>query len=172
MAKKEIKKSNTSQSRKSKVWTSESVDKWMKDYSEGTIHKETPWLDGTIGIRNPNIVFEYTSNEIEELTKCAKDITYFANNYCYCLQGSRGYQPLTLRDYQYEMLDSYVNNRFTISLTSRQTGKCCIDANVEIKENDGSTNKTTIEELFYSKNEKKTFIQKIKMYLYHLYHKL
>lgn len=113
---------------KKTVWSTKRVDEWMRDYSEGIAHKDNPWLDGTIGVRNPDIVFEYTEEEIRELTKCANDIFYFANNYAWCLQGSKGYQPLTLRDYQNEMLESYVNNRFSICLTSRQVGKTVIAA--------------------------------------------
>lgn len=121
-------KSTSGSIRKNLVWTTERVDKWMKDYSEGLIHKDTPWLDGTIGVRHPSIIFEYTPAEIEEITKCAKDIIYFANKYCYCMQGSRGYQPLTLRDYQEEMIKAYDNNRFCCTLSSRQIGKTVIAA--------------------------------------------
>jgi len=110
------------------VWSTKKVDEWMRDYSEGITHRENPWLDGMIGVRNPDIVFEYTAEEIQELTKCANDIFYFANKYGYCLQGSKGYQPLTLRDYQEEMLAAYVKNRFNITLSCRQIGKTVIAA--------------------------------------------
>lgn len=110
------------------VWTTKKVDEWMRDYADGIAHKDNPWLDGTIGVRNPDIVFEYTEEEIQELTRCANDIFYFANNYCWCLQGSKGYQPLTLRDYQEEMLEAYVKNRFNITLSCRQIGKTVIAA--------------------------------------------
>lgn len=115
-------------SKKNIVWTTKRVDEWMRDYSEGLVHKETPWADGVIGVRNPDIVFEYTTEEIEELTKCANDIIYFANKYCYCLQGSKGYRPITLRDYQEEMLSNYDKNRFNITLSCRQIGKTVIAA--------------------------------------------
>ena len=110
------------------VWSTKKVDEWMKDYSEGINHRENPWLDGMIGIRNPDIVFEYTPEEIQELARCANDIFYFANNYAWCLQGTKGYQPLTLRDYQEEMLRAYVDNRFNITLSCRQIGKTVIAA--------------------------------------------
>ena len=125
MAKKE---SIKPQRKKNIVWTSKRIDSWMKDYSEGVFHKDTPWADGVVGVRTPNIVFEYTPEEIEEITKCAGDIKYFANTYCYCMQGSRGYQPLTLRDYQEEMIEAYDKNRFCITLSSRQIGKTVIAA--------------------------------------------
>lgn len=110
------------------VWSTEVINNWMKDHSEGTFHKENPWLDGQVGIKRAGISFEYTQEEIEELTKCAKDVIYFANNYGYCLHGSRGYQPITLRDYQEEMLNSYTDNRFTCCMASRQVGKTVVAA--------------------------------------------
>lgn len=121
------KKKTPSQTKKT-VWSTKKVDEWMRDYADGITHRDNPWLDGMIGIRNPNIVFEYTEEEIQELTKCANDIFYFANKYGYCLQGTKGYQPLTLRDYQEEMLDAYVKNRFNITLSCRQIGKTVIAA--------------------------------------------
>lgn len=169
MAKKET---NNKSIKKNTVWSTKRVDKWMKDYSEGIIHKDSPWLDGQIGVRNPNLVFEYTPEEIEELTKCAEDIIYFANNYCYCLHGTRGYQPLTLRDYQEEMLKAYHEHRFCCTLSSRQVGKCSLGCDIYINNKKCEKNKIKIEE-FYDKNcLNHTFLQKIKNYLYKLYHKL
>lgn len=165
-----VKKTTSKQSAKSTVWTTKRVDSWMKDYANGVIHKDNPWLDGQIGIRNPNIVFEYTPEEIEELTKCAGDILYFANNYCYCLHGNKGYQPITLRDYQEEMLEGYSTNRFSITCSSRQIGKCSFNSFINIIDNN-KTCDTTIDEL-YLQNKKKTVLSKIKLYLYKLYKKL
>ena len=171
MARKELNNGKSSEIRKKNiVWTSKRVDDWMKDYAEGVTHKDSPWLDGTIGVRNPNIVFEYTPEEIEEITKCAQDIMYFANNYCYCMQGSRGYQPLKLRDYQEEMIKAYDKHRFCCTLSSRQVGKCSINSYINILDKN-ETCKKTINEL-YMENTKKTFLSKLKNYLYKLYQKL
>ena len=153
------------------VWTSKRVDEWMKDYAEGIIHKESPWADGVVGVRNPNLIFEYTQEEIEEITKCANDIIYFANNYCYCLQGSKGYQPIVLRDYQVEMLSSYVNNRFSICCSSRQIGKCSFNSYINTVDSEGNENEVTLNDV-YTKFKKHTILSKIKLYLYKLYKKL
>lgn len=122
------KKNTTTIKKKNMVWSTKRIDAWMKDYSEGVLHKDSPWLEGDIGVRSPSIIFEYTEEEIEEITKCAGDISYFANKYCYCMQGSRGYQPLTLRDYQEEMIRAYDQHRFCCTLSSRQIGKTVIAA--------------------------------------------
>lgn len=164
----------TKQEQKTKkniVWTTERVDSWMKDYSEGMVHKETPWSDGVIGVRNPDIVFEYTPKEIEELTKCAHDIIYFANKYCYCLQGSKGYRPITLRDYQEEMLNAYYNNRFNITLSCRQIGKCFFGGKININTIDNKKDNLSIEDLYY-KMSNKSFLSKIKYLLLKIYRKL
>lgn len=151
------------------VWTTKKVDEWMRDYADGIAHKDNPWLDGTIGVRNPDIVFEYTPEEIQELTKCANDIFYFANNYCWCLQGSKGYQPLTLRDYQEEMLEAYVKNRFNITLSCRQIGKCSIINKLELQKNENNFHKY-IEDIYLER--KKGFLSKLKSLLLKIYRKL
>lgn len=172
MARKELNNGKSSEIRKKNiVWSTKRIDTWMKDYAEGVTHKDSPWLDGTIGVRNPNIVFEYTPEEIEEITKCAQDIMYFANNYCYCMQGSRGYQPLKLRDYQEEMIKAYDKHRFCCTLSSRQVGKCFFNGKIYIN-NNGEMKNILIDELYHNKKENKTFLQKIKNYLYKLYQKL
>lgn len=151
------------------VWTTKKVDEWMRDYAEGIAHKDNPWLDGTIGVRNPDLVFEYTQEEIQELTKCANDIFYFANNYCWCLQGSKGYQPLTLRDYQEEMLEAYVKNRFNITLSCRQIGKCFFNGKLELQQTEKNFHKY-IEDVYYE--NKKGFLFRIKHFLMKIYRKL
>ena len=114
--------------RKNITWSTKTVDGWMMDHAEGTFHKENPWLDGQVGVKRAGLLFDYTSEEIEELTKSANDVIYFATNYGYCLHGSQGYKPITLRDYQEEMLHSYSENRFTCCMSSRQVGKTVVAA--------------------------------------------
>jgi hypothetical protein len=114
--------------RKNITWSTKLVDSWMKDHAEGEFHKESPWLDGQVGVKKAGLLFDYTPEEIEELTKSANDVIYFANHFGYCLHGSQGYKPITLRDYQEEMLTSYTNNRFTCCMSSRQVGKTVVAA--------------------------------------------
>ena len=114
--------------RKNITWSTQIVDNWMRDHAEGSFHKENPWLDGQVGIKRAGLLFDYTSEEIEELTKSANDVIYFANHYGYCMHGTQGYKPITLRDYQEEMLRSYTDNRFTCCMSSRQVGKTVVAA--------------------------------------------
>lgn len=155
--------------KKNVVWSTKKVDAWLKDYAEGYTRKENPWLDGTIGVRRANLIYEYTAEEIEEITKCAKDVIYFANTYCYCMQGSKGYQPLTLRDYQKEVLKSYSDNRFSITLAARQVGKCSIASEVCLKQNEKDFHKY-IEDVYLERD--KSLLSKIKSWLLKIYRKL
>ena len=157
------------QTKDSAYWTSKRVDAWMKDYANGHIRKDNPWADGMIGIRKPDLLFEYTPEEIQEVTKCAKDIIYFANNYCYCMQGGKGYQPLTLRDYQENMLRNYSKNRFNICLSARQSGKCTFGARTALQQSEKNFHKY-IEEIYLDR--KKGFLYWIKKILFNIYNKL
>lgn len=68
---------------------------------------------------------EYTQEQIIELAKCAEDFIYFTK---YCkIDTDKPTNPdytADLRDYQLEMTDLFINNRFSIILSSRQSGKC------------------------------------------------
>ena len=157
------------QTKDSAYWTSKRVDAWMKDYANGHIRKDNPWADGMIGIKKPDLLFEYTAEEIQEVTKCAQDIIYFANNYCYCMQGGKGYQPLTLRDYQEDMLRNYSKNRFNICLSARQSGKCTFGVRTTLKQRENNFHKY-IEDVYLDR--KKGFLYRIKQFLFNIYRKL
>ena len=157
------------QTKDSAYWTSKRVDAWMKDYANGHIRKDNPWADGMIGIKKPDLLFEYTAEEIQEVTKCAQDIIYFANNYCYCMQGGKGYQPLTLRDYQEDMLRNYSKNRFNICLSARQSGKCAFAVRTTLKQRENNFHKY-IEDVYLDR--KKGFLYRIKQFLFNIYRKL
>lgn len=82
-----------------------------------------PWFKNQIGVRKLGVVYEWTDHEIDEFTKCALDIHYFANNYCQIKSEDGQVRQMKLRDYQYKVLDTYTKNRFTLNMSSRQTGK-------------------------------------------------
>ena len=75
-------------------------------------------------VKKSGEVYEYTSQEIDELIKCKKDFNYFTK-YVYVVT-EKGEQQLDLRDYQKEMLEIIKNHRFSIIMSSRQSGKCCL----------------------------------------------
>ena len=75
--------------KKNVVWSTKAMESWMADHAEGTFHKENPWLDNQVGVKRAGLMFDYTPEEIEELTKSANDVIYFANHYGYCMHGTQ-----------------------------------------------------------------------------------
>ena len=151
------------------VWSTKAMESWMADHAEGTFHKENPWLDNQVGVKRAGLMFDYTPEEIEELTKSANDVIYFANHYGYCMHGTQGYKPITLRDYQEEMLHSYADNRFTCCMSSRQVGKCFFNGKIYLKQNEKNFHKY-IEDVYYERG--KGFLSWIKHLLLKVYRKL
>lgn len=66
---------------------------------------------------------EYTNEQIMELVKCMDDPVYFIMNYVYIKHPLKGQILFSMYDYQQELVDLYEENRFSIVLSARQTGK-------------------------------------------------
>jgi hypothetical protein len=66
---------------------------------------------------------EFTQTQLEEYIKCSDDPEYFIENYVKIIHPDRGLVKFELRDYQRKIVQSVVNNRFTIVATARQVGK-------------------------------------------------
>jgi len=78
--------------------------------------------------KNPNIKragaqVEFTPEQIFELKKCAQDPVYFISRYVKVQHPVEGLVPFILRPYQINMIESYQQNRYTVVLSARQTGK-------------------------------------------------
>ena len=84
------------------------------------------------------------------------------------MQGGKGYQPLTLRDYQEDMLRNYSKNRFNICLSARQSGKCCVGRLATRQA--GTISHKYIEDVYLDR--KKGFLYRIKQFLFNIYNKL
>jgi len=74
-------------------------------------------------LKTANEVMEYTAEQVLELRKCADDPVYFAEKYCHIQHPVKGSVPVTLYGYQKKMLQAFKDNRNTIVLSARQTGK-------------------------------------------------
>lgn len=78
--------------------------------------------------RNPNLKKanqqgEYTHQQVLELKRCAEDPVYFIKTYVKIQHPIRGSIPFELYDYQEDMVRTFHNNRYTVVLSARQTGK-------------------------------------------------
>lgn len=67
---------------------------------------------------------KFTKHEIKEIMKCLDDPTYFAINYFYIQNPSKGRMKLALHEYQKDLIKTFNDYKYSICLMSRQTGKC------------------------------------------------
>lgn len=105
-------------------WTTSRVDELLRKVDEeGLDYKEVdnPFHDQDPELKRSNILWEYTSEEILEMKKCAEDVSYFAK-YCKVMTDT-GLDYIRLRDYQSSVLREYQGHRFNIFLAPRQVGK-------------------------------------------------
>ena len=66
---------------------------------------------------------KYTKKEmIQEMVKCTSSAQYYLENFGWVYHPRKGHVKMKLFEYQKESLESYQNNRFNITLKSRQTG--------------------------------------------------
>ena len=83
--------------------------------------------DDALG-RNPNvkkdgIVQGWSEETIQEYMKCMQDPAYFARTYCKIISLDEGLVNFKLYPYQEKMFHHFNNNRFSIVLACRQSGK-------------------------------------------------
>ena len=111
------------------VWNTEKVESILrKADEEGLDFKKipNPFFDANPEFKSPNIIWEYTPHELEEIRKCSKDAVYFSR-YCQVMTDV-GLNYISLRDYQEDIIRTYQENRFNIFLAPRQIGKSITSA--------------------------------------------
>jgi hypothetical protein len=78
---------------------------------------------GNINVKRDGVQHNFTEEEIKEYIKCSKDPVYFCKKYLKVISLDEGLVPFTLYPYQEKMFDHFNNNRFSIVLACRQSGK-------------------------------------------------
>ena len=73
--------------------------------------------------KKPYIEEKLSQNDLRELALCSINPLYFIRNYCYIQHPTKGRMSFDLFDFQEELVNSYNDHRFSISLLSRQLGK-------------------------------------------------
>ena len=63
------------------VWSTESVDLALGAIAKGQKIKRSPFFEGNPLYRKANLVFQYTNDELVEISKCMVDIRYFVEKY-------------------------------------------------------------------------------------------
>lgn len=72
--------------------------------------------------------YHYTIEELREYVKCKDDPVYFIKNYMKIIDMDKGLVPFSLYPFQEQMINNFHDNRFNITMCSRQVGKAlCID---------------------------------------------
>ncbi len=80
--------------------------------------KSNPYL------KTANTEETYTHDDIMELKRCYEDPVYFIKNYVKIVHPTEGTVLFELFDYQEDMIRAFHEERYTIVLSARQTGKC------------------------------------------------
>ena len=74
-------------------------------------------------VKRDGVVTQWSQGNIIEYDKCMNDPAYFARTYCKIISMDEGLVSFELYDYQEEMFKHFDNNRFSIVLACRQSGK-------------------------------------------------
>jgi len=159
------------------IFTTEKINDIIKRENLGQPIKrfEKIWFNGNPGVRKQGITFAMTGDEITEYVKCKLSVHYFAEKYCQIKREDGSIGPMTLRDYQKEIISLYDENRFSILMASRQVGKCIsFFTKVKIQYENGDIIEKSIGELYFEQlklERKLTFLERIKYFLYRKYNK-
>ena len=78
---------------------------------------------GNALVKRDGVQANYTEHEISEYVKCMKDPIYFAENYIKVISLDKGLIPFRPYEYQERMFKHFNDNRFSIVLACRQSGK-------------------------------------------------
>lgn len=81
------------------------------------------FYNGNSNVKRDGIKIQWTREMMLEYTRCADDPQYFINNHMKVIELDRGLVPFQLRDYQSKVIDVINENRFSILLWCRQSGK-------------------------------------------------
>jgi hypothetical protein len=103
------------------IWTTKSLEAAVKALNEGLPLKANPFLGKNTKLLKPDLLYKRTEQELDDYVRCMQDPLYFAAK-CY-LMTPNGLEPCVLRDYQEDYLNHVKNNRFSIFLSCRQSGK-------------------------------------------------
>lgn len=78
---------------------------------------------GNSQVKKDGVQQGWTKKDIQEYQRCMKDPVYFAETYGKVINLDKGLVPFKLYPYQKEMFNHFQDNRFSIVLACRQSGK-------------------------------------------------
>lgn len=114
------------------IWSTKSLDVAVDALAKGLPLKANPFCGTNTKLLKPELVYKRTQEELDDYIKCMNDPIYFAEK-CF-LMTPNGLSKVTLRDYQVDYINHLKNNKFSIFLSCRQSGKTqLIDSQIVIK---------------------------------------
>ena len=78
---------------------------------------------GNISVKRDGVEQPWTKADIKEYQRCMRDPVYFAEKYGKVISLDKGLVPFKLYPYQKDMFQHFQDNRFSIVLACRQSGK-------------------------------------------------
>ena len=78
---------------------------------------------GNPNVKRDGVLQQWTPDLLQEYKKCMDDPIYFVENYVKVISLDDGMVPFVLYPYQRRMFDQFQENRFSIVLACRQSGK-------------------------------------------------
>ena len=79
---------------------------------------------GNLSVKKDGVNIDFTAEQVTEYVKCMQDPIYFICNYVKVISLDKGLVKFTLRGYQDKYIKHITDNKYTICLSSRQSGKC------------------------------------------------
>ena len=86
------------------------------------MHKNEGYL-GNINVKRTGVQAEWTEEQILEYKKCMESPIHFIENYVKIISLDEGLIHFKLYDYQKELIEHFDENRFSVVLACRQSGK-------------------------------------------------
>ena len=74
-------------------------------------------------IKKPHRAEKFSKKQLTELQDCYDDPAYFLHTYCLIQHPILGRIKFNLYDYQRDLINVYHDNRYSIAMLARQTGK-------------------------------------------------
>jgi hypothetical protein len=78
---------------------------------------------GNPNVKGDGVQQNFTAHEVKEYQKCMNSVAYFCEHYVKVIDLDHGLVPFKLRGYQTKLVQHYTDNRFSICLSPRQSGK-------------------------------------------------
>jgi hypothetical protein len=79
-------------------------------------------------VKAAGVKVEFTAHQVQEMTMCALDPVYFTESYVHVEHVDHGIIPYEPRPYQKKMFDAIHNNRYSVIMIGRQSGKTLVAA--------------------------------------------